>query len=111
MIITKFEAVFERNNIRRDGVAMLEFRVPTVDLAKVLESLVAIGGKVKVVATVIERKDVVFELKDAAFEKLDIYREGDSRIRFTTMANDLMGLNKVSEFIEMNLNVEVYRLE
>lgn len=110
-MITKFEAVFERNIIKRDGVAVLEFRVPTVDLAKVLETLVTIGGKVKVVATVIEKKDIVFELKDAAFEKLDIYREGDSRIRFGTMAGDLVGLDKVNEFTEMNLSIEVYKLE
>ena len=110
-MVTKFEAIFERNSIKRDGVAILEFRVPTIDLAKVLEALVTIGGKVKVVATVIEKKDIVFELKNAVFEKLDIYNEGDSRIKFATMAGDLVGLDKVSEFIEMNLSVEVHRLE
>lgn len=110
-MITKFEAIFERNIIKRDGVAVLEFQVPTIDLAKVLETLITIGGKIRVVATIIEKKDIIFELKDAVFEKLDIYNEGNSRIRFITMVSALAGLDKISEFTEMNLSIEVYRLE
>jgi len=110
-MITKFEAVFERNSIRRDGVAVSEFRVPAIELPKVLQTVIIIGEHAKVVATVIEDKDIVFKARDAVFEKLDVYREGNSRVRFITQANNLVGLDKVNELAEKNLSVEIYKLE
>jgi len=110
-MVTNFEATFERYHVKRDGVAILEFKVSAIELAKVVHTLALIEEKIKIVSTVIEKQDVVFELSNTVFEKLDVYREGNSRIRFTTSPGDVKGLDKINEFIEMNLNVQIYKLE
>ena len=110
-MITSFEATFERYGVKRDGVATLEFKVPTADLTRAMQTVIAIGEKVRVVATVIEVVDLVFEIKEAAFERLSVFREGNSRVRFETLASSINGLDNMEKFVEMNLKVEIYKLE
>lgn len=110
-MITNFEGVFERYGVKRDGTAILEFKVSAADLSKAMQSVLVIGQKVRVVATVIEKTDIMFEALEAGFEKLDVFREGNSRVRFVTLASNLKGLDNIEKFVEMNLNVEVYELE
>ena len=110
-MITNFEGAFERYGVKRDGTAVLEFKIPAVDLSKAMQSVLAVGQKVRVVATVIEETDIGFEISEAGFEKLDVFREGNSRVRFVTLASNLKGLDNIEKFVEMNLNVEVHELE
>jgi len=110
-MFTSFEATFERYYIKRDGAAILEFKISAMDLAKVVHTLAVAENTIRIVSTVIEKKDITFELTNAMFEKLDVYREGNSRIKFTTLPVNLKGLDNINEFVEMNLKVEIYRLE
>ena len=110
-MITSFEATFERYGVKRDGVATLEFKIPTADLAKAMQTVIAIEQKIRVVAIVIEKADIIFEIKEAAFERLSVYREGNSRVRFETLASNINGLDNIEKFVEMNLKVEIYKLE
>ena len=95
---TSFEANFERYNVKKDGTAVLELSVSAVELAQVVHVLAAVEIGVRVEVFVIENKSEKFIVEDAVFEKLDVYREGNSRIKFI-MKSDEVSLDGLNKFV------------
>jgi len=104
---SKFEATFEKNNISRDGMCVLEFKSPAADLAKVVNVLSQIGKELSLKAVVIEDRNIKFLVKSCMFDRLNVFKEGNCRTRFEAELTDISGFNNVSEIINKNLEIEV----
>jgi hypothetical protein len=104
---TNFEGTFEKYNVNRDGIIFLEFKTSAMDLPKVLQVLSEAGYELDVMAYPIEKKDKQLKVTKAGYEKLDIYREGNAKIKFHADVDSVSGFENVMDFVKMNLNIEV----
>jgi hypothetical protein len=106
-MLTNFEGTFERNNIQRNGICVLEFKVSAVDLHKVVGVLSRIDSQLKVTVSVIEDVTMHFDIKECSFKQLDIYREGNSKIKFETEPANVVGFENIKNLIDKNLDIEI----
>jgi len=107
---SKFEATFEKNNISRDGMCVLEFKSPAADLGKVANVLSQISKEISLKAVVIEDRNIKFLVKSCMFDRLSVFKEGNSRIRFEAELIDVGNFKNISEVINKNLEIEIINI-
>jgi hypothetical protein len=108
---TNFEGTFEKYNVNKDGIIFLEFKTSAMDLPKVLHVLSEVDYELEVIASPIEKKEKQIKLTSAGYEKLDIYREGNAKIKFNAEVDNVSGFENIMDFVKMNLNIEVISSE
>lgn len=103
-----FSAIFDKSDVFSDGNLKMRFESPFSDIAQVIQTVMVVDVPFKVEIYKEDVDEPYIIINENQFWKLQVYKDGNAKFEFKCDPKSF-DRNKLSQIIEENVRLEVYK--